>query len=100
MSADKKSFQERMKRADKVCRLNMRAFRLMWKESASCVAVECVQTILWFCMPYWGIWFSARLLDEIQGPRNAAALAGYTTAMLLGTLAMNLLGNVLNSVAA
>lgn len=100
MSADKKSFQERMKRADKVCRLNMRAFRLMWKESASCVAVECVQNILWFCMPYWGIWFSARLLDEIQGPRNAAALAGYTTAMLLGTLAMNLLGNVLNSVAA
>jgi len=60
----------------------------MRKESGAYITVLILQRILDICSPYWNIWFSAKLLDEVLGSRSPERLAVYVVAMLGGNLVL------------
>ena len=75
----------------KVLRINRRAFGLMCRESGGYTALLIFRDMLGVCMPYWGLWFSARLLDEIIGDRSPRLLILYTVLLLSGYLVLRFL---------
>lgn len=86
MSANKKREKGKGK---KVLHIYKRAFHLMWKESSSYMMVMIFQYMLQVCAPYWGIWFSARLLDEVLGNRSLERLVMYVAFLLGGNLVLH-----------
>ncbi len=71
MSATEKTQKRRL---GKVLRIYRRAFGLVCRESGGYTAILVVEKVLDTCMPYWDIWFTARLLDEIWGGRSPKLL--------------------------
>lgn len=92
MSANRKADKRRWK---KVLGLYRRALGLMFRKSGGYTAILILEDVLICCNPYWGIWFSARLLDEIMGDRSPRLLVTYTASLLLGNLALQFLQNFL-----
>lgn len=81
----------------KVLGYNRRAVGLLWRESGTYMVLVVIQWLLFVCVPYWGIWFSARLLDEILGICRLERLVLYAVLLLGGNLLLNFLGNFLNT---
>ena len=84
----------------RVLHLYRRAMGLMFRESGAYTMIVCGQWILRFCAPYWGIWFSARLLDEVLGERVPERLVKYVVCLLLGNLVLEFLKELLDSLEA
>ncbi len=96
MSANKEDKKGKM-RLGKVLRLYVRAFGMMCRQSGAYTAVVCVQWLFSMCLPYWNIWFSARLLDEILGGRQPRRLILYAALLLGGERILHLAWNWLNA---
>ena len=94
MSATEKTQKRRL---GKVLRIYRRAFGLVCRESGGYTAILVVEKVLDTCMPYWDIWFTARLLDEIWGGRSPKLLVLYAFFLLAGNLALTFLGQFLNA---
>ena len=90
MSAAEKREKGKFK---KVLRIYGRALGLMRRESGAYVMIMVAEWMLFICSPYWGIWFSARLLDEILGSRSPKVLVLYAVTLLLGNLALEFLAD-------
>lgn len=88
MSAAKKREKGKVR---KVLHIYRRALGLMRRESGAYMTVLIFQNVLGVCFPYWNIWFSARLLDEVLGSRSLERLAMYVILMLGGDLALYIL---------
>lgn len=97
MSAAEKREKGKGKR---VLRIYKRAIGLVCRESGAYMAVQTGNWILWTCIPYWGIWFSAKLLDEILGNRSLNYLILYVSLLLGGNLALRFLGNFLDVISS
>ncbi len=80
----------------KVLGIYKRAIGLACREAGGYMAAQTGSWILWVCIPYWGIWFSARLLDEILGDRSLNHLILYAALLLGGNLALQFLGSFLD----
>lgn len=80
----------------KVLGIYKRAIGLACREAGGYMAAQTGSCILWVCIPYWGIWFSARLLDEILGDRSLNHLILYAALLLGGNLALQFLGSFLD----
>ncbi len=80
----------------KVLGIYKRAIGLACREAGAYMAAQTGSWILWVCIPYWGIWFSARLLDEILGDRSLNHLILYAALLLGGNLALQFLGSFLD----
>ena len=92
MSATKERKKREKGKLKKVLYLYKRALGLMWKEAGDYMVIRVVQWVLYLCSPYWSIWFSARILDEIFGARSLERLVLYTALLLGGNLLLNFLG--------
>lgn len=92
MSANKEKKKGRFRQVLHVYR---KALRLMWKECRGYTVAAVPRWILMNCVPYWEIWFSAKLLDEIFGNRSPVWLTVYAAAMLGGRLVFDYLGYLL-----
>ncbi len=101
MSANEKRKKGKGKkgRVKKVLHLYRRALKLMRRESGIYMTLLIFQQILGVSSPYWGIWFSARLLDEVLGDRSLQRLAMYTVLLLGGGLVLDVLRIFLSTLA-
>lgn len=86
MSATEKKEKGKIR---KILRIYKRAFGILRREFGGYMAAETLAWLLLTCRPYWSIWFSARLLDEIFGNRSAQTLILYTTLLLGGALVID-----------
>ena len=91
MSANKKTKKDFGRQMQRFGRLTGRGLKAAWQVSSRYMMLRCASSIVAFCSPFWGIWFSARLLDEILGSQKPAYLIGYTAALLVGELFIMLL---------
>lgn len=73
-------------KAGRVLRIYRRAFGMMRREFGGYMTAEIMDWVISACSPYWGIWFSARLLDEILGDRSVRNLILYAALLLGGNL--------------
>lgn len=89
---EKKNEKKKEKRKLKtVLHLYKKALGLMRRESGAYMAIVSFQCILTECSPYWDIWFSAKLLDEVLGDRSLRRLVMYAAIMLGGNLLLVIL---------
>ncbi len=73
----------------RVLRIYRRAFGMLRREFGGYMTAEIMRWMLMCCSPYWGIWFSARLLDEILGDRTPRTLILYAALLLGGNLILD-----------
>lgn len=92
MSAAKEGQKREKGNLKKILYLNKRALGLMWKEAGDYMVIRILQWILLICSPYWEIWFSARILDEIFGARSLERLVLYAALLLGGNLILHFVG--------
>lgn len=98
MSAIKEKEKKEKGKWKKVLRINKRAFGLMCRESGAYTAIMILEWMMRICTPYWGIWFSARLLDEVLGNRSLERLVLYTALLLGGNLLLTFFRNFISTV--
>ncbi|MBD5460270.1 MAG: ABC transporter ATP-binding protein [Lachnospiraceae bacterium] len=103
MSANRKQKKEkqggrRRMSIGRACRLTMRGSRMLWKETPGYTALMYVTPVLRKIADYWGIFFTARLLDEILGARTLQGLVGYAGLLLLGGHLLRYIITLLESV--
>ncbi len=94
MSANKEK-KDFWKEFTRFCRFTGRGLKEAWQISSRYMTLRCISGIIAFCSPFWGIWFSARLLDELLGNQEPVHLMGYAIALFLGGLLIMLLCNYL-----
>ncbi|HBA47269.1 MAG TPA: ABC transporter ATP-binding protein [Lachnospiraceae bacterium] len=99
MSAVKEGKKREKGKLGKVLHIYKRAFRLMWSEAGGYTALLILRWLVDICYPYWGIWFSARLLDEILGNRSLEKLIAYTALLLGGNVALRFIGQFVFTLA-
>ena len=99
MSAAEEQKKREKGKIRKAAHIYKRAFGLMWREAGDYTALLILRWLLIICQPYWGIWFSARLLDEILGNRSLERLVMYTALLLGGNLAVNFIGQFVSVLA-
>ena len=73
----------------RVLRIYRRAFGMLRREFGGYMTAEIMRWMLMCCSPYWGIWFSARLLDEILGDSTPRTLILYAALLLGGNLILD-----------
>lgn len=74
-----------------VYQLSLRGVKLMWKESKEYTLLYYIDFVLERCIPYWRIYFSARLLDAIITKQELPILLQYTAFLLIGEVCLNLI---------
>ncbi len=92
MSAAEKRKKGKVRR---VLHIYRRALGLMQREAGAYVPLLIIQRVLGSCTPYWHIWFSARLLDEVLGGRSLERMAMYTALLLGGDLVLYIVNQFL-----
>ncbi len=83
----------------KILRIYKRAFGILHREFGGYMGAAIMEWVIWTCRPYWSIWFSARLLDEMFGNRSAETLILYAALLLGGTLVLDFCGEFLGVLA-
>ena len=86
MSATEKKEKGKVR---KILRIYKRSLGILHREFGGYMGAAILKWVLAVCSPYWSIWFSARLLDEIFGDRSAGTLVLYAALLLGGTLALD-----------
>ncbi len=81
----------------KVCRLTGRAHGMLCREAGGLLFFTYLEQILYACIPYWDIYFSARLLDEILGERRPGQLVLFMV-LILGSLPLWLLADLVRGI--
>lgn len=71
--------------------LNVRAFKIWWKTDPAIILSLAAAKISEALFPYVGIYFSARIINELAGARDPKSLLRLVLATLLVTLPMELL---------
>lgn len=71
--------------------LNCWGFRNWWKQSPAMYASYTAAAVLGAVLPYTGIWFSARIIDELAGARSTGRLFRYVLTLLLVSAAVSFL---------
>lgn len=95
MSADKQK-KDFLKQWKRFCKFTGRGVKSVWQLSSKYMTLRCLSNIAAFCSPFWGIWFSARLLEEVLGNQEPVRLIGYVLALIGGALLISVLCNYLN----
>lgn len=72
-------------------RFTGRAMKLEWKEYPSVYLSVAVYSLLNAVLPYVGIWFSARIVDELAGKRDPETLIRYIAVLLIATALVSFL---------
>ncbi len=78
--------------------LNARGMSTLWREAKRYTIICYVEALFSICMPYWNIWFSARLLDAVISGEELVVLLSYTAALLGGNFFLNMLQIYMSSV--
>ncbi len=85
------NFRQKAKEAKKVFHLTMRGMGIMWREAKRYTIIGYVNTLLEICKPYWGIWFSARILDAILDGEELSVLVTYIALLIGGELLIGMI---------
>lgn len=80
--------------------LTARGYRMLGSYCPGLVRDKVLCALILAVQPLFTVWFSARILDEIAGPRRAEVLLGYALATLAGNFVLQLFKSAVEKVCS